>query len=103
MQVTEDRINAMLAKTAKSELGGSAQWSPHVWKPKMVFNTNGPLVCEQDLTLIDGWGGESRNVHPNSTRENVKTDHENGTINKDQTPSKYLLRSQFASDLHQDS
>ena len=30
-----------------------------------------------DLKLLcgsmDGWGGESRNVHPNSTRENVKT------------------------------
>jgi hypothetical protein len=27
------------------------------------------LVCGS----IDGWGGESRNAHPNSKRENVKT------------------------------
>ena len=29
-QVTEERINAMLAKTAKSELGGSARWGPDI-------------------------------------------------------------------------
>ena len=41
VQVTEERINAMLAQTAKSELGGSAQWTPDVWKPKTGFNKLG--------------------------------------------------------------
>jgi len=40
-QVTEADINAMLAKTAKSELGGSAQWTPDVWKPKAGYNKYG--------------------------------------------------------------
>ena len=40
-QVTEERINAMLAKTAKSELGGSAQWGPDIWKPTVGFNKLG--------------------------------------------------------------
>ena len=40
-QVTEADINAMLAKTAKSELGGSAQWTADVWKPKAGYNKYG--------------------------------------------------------------
>ena len=41
-QVSEDHVTAMLHQTSKAELGGSAKWSPGIWKPAVPsFNNLG--------------------------------------------------------------
>ena len=41
-QVSEDQVTAMLHQTSKAELGGSAKWSPAIWKPAVPsFNKLG--------------------------------------------------------------
>ena len=39
--VTEEEINSRLKSTGKVELGGSASWSPSIWKPRIGFNRLG--------------------------------------------------------------